>query len=53
MTPFGKGLLLGMAAAALMLSMKHSGAGGWWIVATIFGVAVVFTAIPDEWIRRG
>lgn len=51
MTPFGKGLLLGMFAAMLMLSMKHSGVGGWWIVGVIVATALFLTWLPDRWIN--
>lgn len=53
MTPFGKGLILGMFTATVMLSMKHSGVGGWWIVGAIFATALFLTWLPDKWIRRG
>jgi hypothetical protein len=51
MTPFGKGLLLGMFVATVILSMKHSGVDGWQIVVAIAVIAVILTCIPDKWVR--
>lgn len=53
MTPFGKGLILGGLWAATILAMKHSGAGGWWVLFVGMLFVILFTAIPDRWIRRG
>jgi hypothetical protein len=41
-----------MLAAALMLSMKHSGIGGWWMIGLIVCIAAFFTWLPDEWINK-